>query len=49
MEAEDANATPVIRFAPDGASNGGSIWLENGSARRMITVTWLTGRVHVAR
>lgn len=49
MAADDADATPVIRFAPDGASNGGAIWLENGSTRRTITVAWLTGRVHVAR
>lgn len=40
--------TPVIRFAPDGSSSGGTIVLGGGGVRQGVAVDWLTGRVVAA-
>jgi general secretion pathway protein H len=38
----------AIRFAPDGSSSGGGVLLTEGSARTLVTVDSLTGRVRFA-
>ncbi len=38
---------PEISFAPDGSSSGGRILFAAGSRRRLVDVSWLTGRVSV--
>lgn len=49
LEAGGLVDQPAIIFAPDGASNGGRVWLESDKVSREISVGWLTGRVHVSR
>lgn len=38
----------VVRFFPDGSSNGAEIMLESDKARYHIGVEWLTGRVRLS-
>jgi general secretion pathway protein H len=38
----------VIRFAPDGSSSGGTVFVQSPNSRTAIVVSWLTGSVDVA-
>lgn len=40
---------PVIRFAPDGSSSGGTIAVQTATSHVTVEVSWLTGRVDISR
>lgn len=40
---------PVIRFAPDGSSSGGTVVVQTATSRMVIVVNWLTGGVEMAQ
>lgn len=40
---------PVIRFAPDGSSSGGTVVVQSATSRVAIVVNWLTGGVEMAQ
>lgn len=44
---EEAGTRAVLRFYPDGSSNGGSVGIASHGRQHWITAHWLTGRITV--
>ena len=48
-EIQTATGRPAIRFFPDGSASGGRVTVTSGTQRDVVLVSWLTGRITVAK